>query len=261
MYFSHFKQYLDRRQPQRNNFKRDEESIDLMQQTATETSKQVQRPRDMFDKAKNFLNKKRMVVITGVQGSGKTFLAKSLANDLQEDGKIINRSTICSINELQWGTSEKKDIYIIDEIFYELQLYEKIKETLIALNDFLSIVGKTHCTCIITIPSFTWKYHIEEFDASFYNVHVDLDERGDSEKFMILQSLKAKYDVSCIQTKKLIELENDLLVTSLDCIGFPAFVSWMYKQQSVEKMKKCLNRPLQMMSEEISSMKTAETVE
>lgn len=129
MYFSHFKQYLDLRQPQRNNFKRDEESIDLMQQTATETSKQVQRPRDMFDKAKNFLIKKRMVVITGVQGSGKTFLAKSLANDLQEDGKIMNRSTICSINELQWGTSEKIDIYIIDEIFYELQLYEKFKET------------------------------------------------------------------------------------------------------------------------------------
>lgn len=259
MYFSHFKQYLDRRQPQRNNFKGDEESIDLMQQTATETSKQVQRPRDMFDKAKNFLNKKRMVVITGVQGSGKTFLAKSLANDLQEDGKIMNCSTICSINELQWGTSEKIDIYIIDEIFYELQLYEKFKETLKALNDFLSVVGKTHC--IITIPSFTWKYHIDEFDASFYNVHVDLDGRGDSEKLMILQSLKAKYDVSCEQTKELIELENDLLVTSLDCIGFPAFVSWMYKQQSVEKMKKCLNRPLQMMSEEISSMKTAETVE
>lgn len=259
MYFSHFKQYLDRRQPQRNNFKRDEESIDLMQQTATETSKQVQRPRDMFDKAKNFLIKKRMVVITGVQGSGKTFLAKSLANDLQEDGKIMNRSTICSINELQWGTSEKIDIYIIDEIFYELQLYEKFKETLIALNDFLSVVGKTHC--IITIPSFTWKYHIDEFDASFYNVHVDLDERGDREKLMILQSLKAKYDVSCEQTKELIELENDLLVTSLDCIGFPAFVSWMYKQQSVEKMKKCLNSALQMMSEEISSMKKAETVE
>lgn len=53
--FSHFKQYLGRRQHQRNYVKRDEESIDLMQQTAIEKSKQVQRPTGMFDKAKSFL--------------------------------------------------------------------------------------------------------------------------------------------------------------------------------------------------------------
>lgn len=200
-----------------------------------------------------------MAVITGVQGSGKTFLAKSLVKDLQKDGKLMDSSLICSINELQWGTSKEIDIYIIDELFYELQLNENFKKTLLALNEFLRNAGETYC--IITIPSFTWKNHLDEFDASFYNVHVNLDEREDGEKAMILKSLKAQYSVSSEQTEKLNELDNDLLVTSLDCIGFPAFVSWMYKQPSVEQSKKCLNYPLQMMSEEISSIKKAKPVE
>lgn len=229
-----------------------------MQQIAIEKSKQVQRPTDMFDKAKHFLIQKKKVVITGVQGSGKTFLARSLVKDLQKDGEM-NSSLICSINEIQWGTCKEIDIYIIDELFYELQLNENFKKTLKALNEFLSNAEETFC--IITIPSFTWKNHMDEFDASFYKVHVNLDEREDSEKSMILQSLKAQYGVSSEQTEKLNELDNDLLVTSLDCIGFPAFVSWMYKQPSVEKRKKCLISPLQMMSEEISSIQKAETVE
>lgn len=204
-----------------------------MQQTAIETSKQVQRPTDMFDKAKNFLIQKNMVVITGIQESGKTFLAKSLANDLQENGKMMDSSMICSINELQWGISKDIDIYIIDEIFYELQLYENFNETLVALNEFLSNAGETYC--IITIPSFTWKNHLDEFDASLYKVNVNLDEREDSEKSMILQSLKAQYGVSSEQTEKLNELDNDLLGTSLDCIGFPALFHGCTNSQALKK--------------------------
>lgn len=73
---------------------------------------------------------------------------------------------IISLNQLYWGPSEKKpDIYILDDIFYELQLYEKFKETLSALNEFLDRVGYIYL--IITIPSYTWVYHCYEFKDKF----------------------------------------------------------------------------------------------
>ncbi|XP_052679303.1 uncharacterized protein LOC128160077 [Crassostrea angulata] len=257
--FSHFKQYIGRRQPNRNVGTRDEESIDLMQGTPIEITNRAQRPKNVFDKAKDFLTKEGMVVITGVQGSGKTFLAKSLVNDLHMDGNIKECSKICSLSQLYVGASDKIDIYIIDDIFYELQLYEKFKETLEALNEFLDAAEKT--PVIITIPSYTWMCNKDEFDHKFYKVQVDLDEREESEKLAMLNTLKTQYDVSREQMEKLIELQNEILVTSHACIGFPAFVSWMYKQPSIEKMKKCLSHPLKLMSEEISSIKKAETVE
>lgn len=86
-------------------------------------------------------------------------------------------------------------------------------------------------------------------------MHVDLNKREESEKFPMLNTLKTRYDIPCEQMEKLIELQNEILVTSYASIGFPAFVSWMYKQPSIEKMKKCLSHPLKMMSEEISSIK------
>lgn len=86
-------------------------------------------------------------------------------------------------------------------------------------------------------------------------MQVDLNEREDSEKLAMLNTLKSRYDVSREPMEKMIELQNELLVTSHVCIGFPAFVSWMYKQPSIEKMKKCLSYPLKMISEEISSIK------
>lgn len=248
-----------RRQPNRNDGTRDEESIDLMQGTPIETTNRAQRPQNVFDKAKNFLTKEGMVVITGVQGSGKTFLAKSLVDDLHMDGNIKEISMIFSISQLYFGASDKIDIYIIDDIFYELQLYEKFKETLEALNEFLDRAEKT--PLIITIPSYTWICNKDEFDHKFYKVHVDLDEREESEKLTILNTLKTRYDVSSEKMEKLIELQNESLVTSHACIGFPAFVSWMYKQPNIEKMKRCLSHPLKMMSEEISSIKKAEAVE
>lgn len=251
--------YKCRRQPNRNVGTRDEESIDLMQGTPTETTNRAQRPKNVFDKAKDFLTKEGLVVITGVQGSGKTFLAKSLVDDLHMDGNIKESSKICSLSQLHFGTSDKIDIYIIDDIFYELQLYEKFKETLEALNEFIDSAEKT--LLIIAIPSYTWICNKDEFQHKFYKVQVDLDEREESEKLAMLNTLKTRYYLSREQMEKLIELHNEILVTSHACIGFPAFVSWMYKQPSIEKMKKCLSHPLKMMREEISSIKEAETVE
>lgn len=65
-----------------NNGKQQEESIHFTHETATETPYTV-------------------------QGSGRTYLAKSLVNDLQNDGKIEEGILICSLNDLIWGPWEK----------------------------------------------------------------------------------------------------------------------------------------------------------
>lgn len=165
-----------------------------------------------------------MVVITGVQGSGRTYLAKSLVNDLQNDGKIEEGILICSLNDLVWGPWEKIDMYNIDDIFYELQLYDSFKETLETLNVFLSNTGLAHL--IITIPSYTsllwiWRQVWSNACRSKW------EER---EKLIIVHSIKAQYDFTNEQSEKLIELQNNYLVTSSKCIAFPALVLWICKQ-------------------------------
>lgn len=100
---------------------------------------------------------------------------------------------------------------------------------------FLSHPGEAYF--IIAIPSYTWANNCEEFDFKFYKVQVNIDEREDSEKLAILQSLQTQYDLSNDQLANLNELKNDLLITSFACIGFPALASWKFKQTNVEQLK------------------------
>lgn len=93
-----------------------------MQNPAAITLNAIKGPTNSFDQAKHVLTQEKMVVITGVQGSGKTFLARSLVNDLKKDVIMKYIVFIISLNHLYWGPSEKTDIYILDDIFYELQL-------------------------------------------------------------------------------------------------------------------------------------------
>lgn len=243
----------------KSNNSQKEDSEHILQDTGTKTLPKVTEETSSFVQAKNFLIQRKMVVITGVQGSGKTYVAKSLVNSLQMDGEIKDNVLICSLNQLQWGPSKEIDIYLIDDIFYELQLYEKFKETLTALNEFMDEAENVYF--IITIPSYTWVNHCYEFGPQFDNVLVDLEKRESNEKLTILESIKAQYDLSSERLENLDELQSDLLVTSVECIGFPALVSWMCNQQSVEKMVKCLNHPLQTIREEITSLKNAKTAE
>lgn len=73
----------------------------------------------------------------------------------------------------------------------------------------------------------TWANHCYELDPKFNKVHVDLDKREEREKLTVLQFLKARYDVSSEVSAKLSELQNEILVASFVCIGFPALVLWM----------------------------------
>lgn len=235
-----------------------------MQDTTKETARKEEKPACLFDRAKRLLIQNKMVVITGVPGSGKTFLAKSLVNELQKNGYKMKSVLICNLDQLQHvhsgnvdqlqrGPGEQVNIYIIDDIFHELQKHDQFAETLTALNEFLSHAGDTYF--IITIPSCTLANNFDEFDIKFYKVLIDLDKRDKSEKLAILQSLQTQNDLSNDQLVNLNQLKNEILLSAFACIGFPALVSWMFKQTNVEKLEKCLYDPLKMIRDEISSIK------
>lgn len=235
-----------------------------MQKTTKETARKEEKPACLFDQAKKFLIKNKMVVITGFPGSGKTFLAKSLVNELQKNGYKMRSVLICNLDQLQQahsgnvdqlqrGPGDKVNIYIIDDIFHELQNHDEIKKTLTALNEFLSHAEETYF--IITIPSCTWTNNGEVFDPMFYKVEVNLDKRDKSEKLAILQTLQTQNNLSNDQLANLNKLKNEILLSSFACIGFPALVSWMFKQTNVEQLEQCLCDPLKMIRDEISLIK------
>lgn len=236
-----------------------------MQETTRETARIEEKPACLFDQAKMFLIQKKMVVITGVPGSGKTYLAKSLVNELQKNGYKMKSVLICNLDQLQQvhsgnvdqlqrGPGEQEKIYIIDDIFHELQTHDTFAETLTALNEFLSHAGETYF--IITIPSCTWMNNCEYFDSMFYKVQVNLDERDKSEKLAILQSLQTQYDLPKDQLANLNGSKNEILLSSFTYIGFPALVSLMLKQTNVEQLENCVCDPLKTIRDEISLIKT-----
>lgn len=92
-----------------------------------------------FNQAKEFLSKEKHVVITGVQGSGKTFLANRLIDNLKKNKNIIKVAWISNKKQLsqeQKGQIRRMHTYVFYGIFYELQTYRKFKDTLKDLEIF-----------------------------------------------------------------------------------------------------------------------------
>lgn len=205
-----------------------------------------------------------MVVITGVQGCGKTFLAKSLVTYLKENGmetKSVWISNTVDLLKYQTKAIGEFDIYVFDGIFYELQIDKHFKETINVLKEISK--GTQNPIFIFTIPSYIWRKHsrCREFETWLGEVRVDLDKRNESEKRTILTILMKRYDVSNKLAVIICKFIGDLLKFTSNSIGFPALISFACKQSSEDEVMKLLRNPLQSMSLSLASIKKALTVE
>lgn len=93
----HFNQCLGRGRLSKDNDNGLEASIDFLNKAAN-TSNKAEEPAESCYQVKKFLSKKGKVLITGVQGSSKTFLAKSLVNDLTKGNKLNAFGFLISVN-------------------------------------------------------------------------------------------------------------------------------------------------------------------
>lgn len=108
-----------------------------------------------FEKAKHYLEEKTRVVITGVQGTGKTYLAEVLVSVMEKTKQELNKLWISSFSQLLEETSKPTrnvNLYILDDIFYELQLESEFYETLTMVNDFMTNIAEKFIiiTCLHT---------------------------------------------------------------------------------------------------------------
>lgn len=233
--------------------------MDLLNKEADSSSR--------IHRAKEFLRNKRKVLIIGVQGSGKTFLAKSLVNDLTKNGRKPESIWISHYSELrqeQSETIENVDIVVFDGIFYELQMERKLKDTIKDLKKIIDNIKKPYV--IVTSPSYIWQNNasineLNELKARFSDVQVDLDKRDQRGKRCILKSLMKRCNVTEKEAGILCELEGLLLKYDSKCIGFPALISWICKQSSEESVENILSDPLRSISHKVTSIKKSPKLE
>lgn len=234
-----------------------EEFGDLLKES-DDTSNKAEEQSESFKQARKHLDQKKMVAITGAQGSGKTFLARELVADLKKNEtkiKIIWISNIIELIRNQTTSLEEFDIFVFDGIFYELQVDEKLAVTIKASKEYLK--RTKHPYLIFTIPSYIWQKHSRctEFETWLGEVRVDLDKRSGSEKQNILKFLMNRYDVPRGLALRICKLENTLLKEASKSVGFPALISWMCNQASEDEVENILTSPLQSMSKAVYSLK------
>ena len=203
-------------------------------------------------------------MITRVQGTGKTYLAEYLVSDMEKTKEKLRKLWISSFSQLLKETSKPTrnvELYILDDIFYELLLEADFHQIVTVVNDFMNNFAEI--CIIITMPSYIWRKHLALFSNTVLNsVQIDLNERDDVEKRFIIKQLISQHIINPTKAKWLSDSDNILMgKTPFTTVGFPAVISWICKKTQEEVYDRLLNNPLKKMSEEIEELKQSHKVE
>ena len=185
-------------------------------------------------------------------------------SDIEEKRRKLKKIWISSFSQLLEENSKPTrnvDLYILDDLFYELQLDTEFYETLTIVNDFMTNI--TENCIIITVPSYIWRKHIALFSKTKLDeVHIDLNEMDHREKRFIMKLLMSQHCINSEHASRFNKIENRLVGKSpFKTIGFPAVISWMCKTSHEVGFERMLVHPLQKMSEEIEELKQSHRTE
>lgn len=90
--------------------------------------------RERIDKLKEYLDENNVLLLTGVPFSGKTYLAKDIAQKLQEDGFLVKRTeNIISDSEgyhFLWAPENDKRLLLLEDPFGHIKRKEEAQEIL-----------------------------------------------------------------------------------------------------------------------------------
>ncbi|XP_022301521.2 uncharacterized protein LOC111109619 [Crassostrea virginica] len=131
------------------------------------------------------LRTERFVVITGIQGAGKTFLAERLYEKCIDCEKVWIRQ----LNQFPEEYDQHGRIsYFLDDLFYELQSEEEVKEVKNKIDTLYErTVVKGNGQIILTITSLIWRRHESLFNERKYQNFIDLDQLCSEDREDILK--------------------------------------------------------------------------
>nr|XP_022301522.1 uncharacterized protein LOC111109619 isoform X2 [Crassostrea virginica] len=121
------------------------------------------------------LRTERFVVIIGIQGAGKTYLAERLCEKCNDCEKVWIRQ----LNQFPEEEVDQKGriSYFLDDLFYELQSEEKVKRVKMEIDTLYErTVVKGNGQIILTITSLIWQRHASLFHERNYHNLIDLDQ-------------------------------------------------------------------------------------
>ncbi|XP_022301490.2 uncharacterized protein LOC111109593 [Crassostrea virginica] len=130
--------------------------------------------RTAFGRSCRALRTERFVVITGIQGAGKTFLAERLYEKCIDCEKVWIRQ----LNQFPEEYDQHGRIsYFVDDLFYELQSGEEVEEVKKKIDTLYegTVVGGNG-QIILTITSLIWRRHALLFNERKYQNLIDLDQ-------------------------------------------------------------------------------------
>ena len=131
--------------------------------------------RTAFGSSRRALRTERFVVITGIQGAGKTFLAERLYEKCIDCEKVWIRQ----LNQFPEQKVDQKGriSYFLDDLFYELQSEEEVKRVKKEIDTLYErTVVKGNGQIILIITSLIWRRHASLFDERKYQNFIDLDQ-------------------------------------------------------------------------------------
>lgn len=200
-----------------------------------------------YPRALRALRTERFVVISGIQGAGKTFLAKRLC----EEGIQTNCHWITKPDDFS-ANPEYEGYFVVDDVFHELQTEDGVRDIKSKLDDlYENVVVKGRGSIILSITSLIRKRYNVLFGERKYQNVVDLDDLCAEDREDILQ-YHMKLNKIAMENKPTTEMSlimrgkdyERVISMEQNGMGYPSAVALCCKMDNQEEFNNYCGRAI-----------------